>query len=325
MNPQATIRVLCRTLLCAIAGLAALPVQSQSYPSKPLRILIPYEPGGAVDVTARLYQARLSIYLGQQVIVENRPGAAGKVGAEVVSRAEPDGYLVLYTAGGTFITWQSNPAAPEAVRKLTPITSAVTSVGAIAARRDLPVNSMGELLAFAKNNPGKLSYGSSGIGSFQHLVGERLKLEGIDFLHVPYKGLPGAMTALAAGQIDLAITNLATGLPLLKDGKIKMLALTQSSRFEATPSIPAITEAMPGFEMPAPWYGFWGPPQLPRAILLRLGNDIAKSLVAPEVKSKLTELSMVAIVTTPDQFVTMVRQTDSVYQRIIKAGNIQLD
>ena len=150
MNTQATIRVLYRTLLCAIAGLAALPVQSQSYPAKPLRILIPYEPGGAVDVTARMYQARLSSYLGQQVIVENRPGAAGKVGAEVVSRAEPDGYLVLYTAGGTFITWQSNAAAPEAVRKLTPITSAVTSVGAIAARRDLPVNSMAELLAFAK-------------------------------------------------------------------------------------------------------------------------------------------------------------------------------
>ena len=318
-----------RIALCA--GWVAFAVchagfaQAQSYPTRAVRILVPYEPGGAVDLTARLYQARLAAFLGQQVIVENRPGAAGKVGAEVVSRAEPDGYLILYTAGGTFITWQSNPAAPDAVRKLTPIASAVTSVGAIAARRDLAVNSMGELLEYAKRNPGKLSYGSSGIGSFQHLVGERLKLEGIDFLHVPYKGLPGAMTALAAGQIDLAITNLATGLPLFKEGKVKIFALTQSTRFEATPSIPAITEAMPGFEMPAPWYGFWGPPQMPRGILSRLGSDIAKALIAPEVKAKLTELSMVAVISTPDQFSTMVRDTDAIYQRIIKAGNIQLD
>ncbi|MFM9967229.1 MAG: Bug family tripartite tricarboxylate transporter substrate binding protein [Burkholderiales bacterium] len=304
---------------------APIPALGQSFPSKTIRILVPYDPGGAVDVTARMLQPRLSASLGQQVIVENRPGAAGKVGAEVVSRAEPDGHLVLYTAGGTFITWQSNPASPEAVRRLTPITSAVTSVGAIAARRELPVNSMGELLELAKRNPGKLSYGSSGIGSFQHLIGERLKLEGIDLLHIPYKGFPAAMTALASGQIDLAITNLATSLPLLKDGKVKVLALTQSSRFDATPSIPAITEAMPGLELPAPWYGFWGPPQLPRAIVSRLSGDIAKALVAPEVKAKFTELSMVAIVTTPEQFQTMVRDTDTVYQRIIKAGNIQLD
>lgn len=312
----------CVVFLTAAANPGA---RAQSYPIKTVRILVPYDPGGAVDITARIYQQRLSIALGQQVLVENRPGGAGKVGAEVVSRAEPDGHLILYTAGGTLITWQANPAAPDAVRKLTPIASAVTSVGAIAARRDLPVNSMGELLEYAKRNPGKLSYGSSGIGSFQHLVGERLKLEGIDFLHVPYKGLPGAMTALAAGQIDLAITNLATGLPLFKEGKVKMLALTQSTRFEAVPSIPAITEAMPGFEMPAPWYGFWGPPQLPRAIVSKLSGEIVKSLAAPEVKSKLTDLSMVAVISTPDQFSTMVRDTQAIYQRIIKAGNIQLD
>jgi tripartite-type tricarboxylate transporter receptor subunit TctC len=298
---------------------------AQAYPSKPVRIVVPYDPGGAVDYTARLYQQRLGSALGQQVLVENRPGAAGKVGAEAVSRAEPDGYLILYTAGGTLTTWQASAGAPETVRNLTPIASAVTSVGAIAARTDLPVSSMGELLEFVKRNPGKLSYGSSGVGSFQHLTGERLKQQGFELLHVPYKGLAPAMTALAAGQIDLAITNLATGLPLATQGKVRILALTQSSRFEATPAIPAITEAMPGFEMPAPWYGFFGPPRLPQPVVSRLGSEIAKALVAPEVKSKLTELSMVAIITTPEQFSAMFRDTGSIYQSIIKAGNIQLE
>jgi tripartite-type tricarboxylate transporter receptor subunit TctC len=314
-----------RALLFSLVALVLPAALAQSYPARTVRILVPYEPGGAVDYTARLYQQRLSSALGRQVIVENRPGGAGKVGAEVVSHAEPDGYLVLYTAGGTLTAWQANPVAPESVRRLTPITSAVTSVGAIAARPDLQIGTMAELLEYARRNPGKLSYGSSGIGSFQHLVGERLKQQGIDFLHIPYKGLAPAMTALASGQIDLAITNLATGLPLFREGKVRILALTQSSRFEATPNIPAITEAMPGFEMPAPWYGFWSPPLTPQPVVSRIAGDIARSLEAPEVKSKLTDLSMVAIITTPEQFSVMVRDTADIYQKIIRAGNIQLD
>jgi tripartite-type tricarboxylate transporter receptor subunit TctC len=313
-----------RILLAALLGLAP-GLHAQTYPSKPVRILVPYEPGGAVDVTARLYQQRLAAGLGQPVVVENRPGATGKVGAEAVSRAEPDGYLVLYTAGGTLTTWQARPDTPESVRQLAPVTSAVTSVGAIAARKDLPFETMKDLAEFARRNPGKLSYGSSGIGSFQHLVGERLKMQGIDMLHVPYKGLASAMSALASNQIDVAITNLATGLPFYKDGRVRMLTLTQSSRFEAVPAIPAITEAIPGFEMPAPWYGFWGPPKLPPAIAARLAAEVGKSLQAAEVKAKLTDLSMVAIITTPQQFAGMVRDTADTYQRIIKAGNIQME
>jgi tripartite-type tricarboxylate transporter receptor subunit TctC len=308
-------------LLLAIA----LPAFAQTWPAKPVRIVVPYDPGGAVDVTARLYSPRLSAALGQPVVVENRPGAAGKVGAEAVSRMEPDGYTVLYTAGGTLSTWQANPATPETVRNLTPIASAVTSVGAIAVRPDLPAKSIGELLELAKRSPGKLTYASSGVGSFQHLVGERLKRHGVDMIHVPYKGLAPAMTALAAGQIDVAITNLATGLPLANQGKVRLVALTQSSRFDAAPSVPAITEAMPKFDMPAPWYGFFGPPKLPRPIVARLNGEIAKALVAPEVKSKLTDISMVAVVADPDQFAAMFRETAAIYQDIIKAANITLE
>ena len=150
-------------------------------------------------------------------------------------------------------------------------------------------------------------------------------MQGIDLLHVPYKGLIPAMTALTSGQIDLAITNLATGLPLLKEGKVKVLALTQSTRFEGTPGIAPITDALPGFEMPAPWYGFWAPPKLPSPIASRIAADISATLQAPEVRAKLAGLSLVGISSTPEQFAAMVRETATVYQQIIKAGNIQMD
>ncbi len=258
-------------------------------------------------------------------MVENRPGATGKVGAEFVARAEPDGYVILYTVGGDLSIWQAKPTTPEAVRNLAPITSAVSSVGIIAARIQLPINSIGELLDFVKRNPGKLTYGSSGIGSFQHLVGERLKQHGLEMLHVPFKGVAPALNALTAGQIDLVITNLSTGLPLANQGKIKILALTQSTRFEATPNIPAINEALPGFEMPAPLYGFFGPPGLPRAVASRLATEVARVLEAPDVKKRLTELSMVTIITTPAQFSALMHETSDTFQNLIKAGNIQLD
>ena len=314
-----------RLFVLGACALWATAGWAQGYPAKPVRIVVPYDPGGAVDYTARLYQPRLTSALGQQVVVENRPGAAGKVGAEAVARSDPDGYIVLYTAGGTLSTWQANPATPEAVKNLTPISSAVTSVGAIAARLDLPAKSIVELLELARRAPGKLTYGTSGVGSFQHLVGERLKKNGVELLHVPYKGLAPAMTALASGQIDVAITNLATAIPLASQGKVRILALTQGTRFEGAPGVPAITEAMPGFDMPAPWYGFFGPPKLARPVVARLNAEIGKALAAPEVKAKLTDISMVAVVSDPDQFAAMFRETASVYQDIIKAGNIQLE
>jgi tripartite-type tricarboxylate transporter receptor subunit TctC len=302
---------------------ACLP---QAYPSKPVRIVVPYDPGGAIDLTARLYQQQLTSGLGQQVLVENRPGATGKVGAESVARAEPDGYVLLYTVAGDMTLWQAKPDTPEPVRNLTPITSAVTSVGIIAARTDLPLNSIGELLEFVRRNPGKLSYGSSGVGSFQHLIGERLKQQGVDMLHVPYKGVAPALAALSAGQIDIAITNLATGMPFANQGKIKILALTQSSRFEAAPGIPAINEAMPGFQMPPALYGFFGPPGLPRPIASRIATEVAKTLEAPEVKKRLTDLSMVAVITTtPEQFSALMHEIADSYQKIVKAANIRLD
>ncbi len=322
MNRTSGVWLIAATVALVVVSPACI---SQVYPTRPVHIVVPYVPGGAIDMTARLFQQRLSSALGQPVIVDNRPGAAGKVGAEALSRAEPDGYTVLYTVGGELTILQSKAGTPDSIKNLTPITSAVASVGCIAARADLPVNSIAELIEYVKRNPGKLTYGSSGIGSFQHLLGERLKQQGIDLVHVPFKGLGPVMVAIVAGQIDLAITNLSTGLPPSRQGRIKILALTQSNRFEATPDIPTVSESMPGFDMPVPWYGFFGPPNLPQPIVARLASEIAKVLEAPEVKSNLTSASLTAIITTPGQFSALVQKTGDSFQKIIKAANIQLD
>jgi tripartite-type tricarboxylate transporter receptor subunit TctC len=217
------------------------------------------------------------------------------------------------------------PGAFDSTRDLTPIASAVASVSCFAARASLPVNSIGELIDYAKRNPGKLSYGTAGIGSTQHLTGERLKQYGADMVHVPFKGVAPAMTALVAGEIDVSVTNLATALPQLRQGKIKVLAVTQTKRFEGAREIPAIEETLPGFDVPIAWYGFFGPPHLPRAVVARLAAAIGKSLEAPELKDKITEAAMSVVFTAPEQFPGFIRETANAYGKVIKAAGVQLD
>ena len=313
-----------RAIAAIMFALAPAAAVGQSYPSKPIRIIVPYDAGGVIDLTARLLAKGLSPELGQ-LVVENRSGAAGKIGTESVARAEPDGYSILYTSGGDLGVWQASPNSPTPVRNLTPISSAVSSVPAIAVRSNLPINTIGELLEFTKKNPGKLTYGTLGVGSYQHLVGEYLKQQGIAMLAVPYKGLSPVMTDLIAGQIDVAITNLAAGLPLANEGKIKILAVTRSDRVEPAPNIPAVRETMPGFKVPDAWYGVFGPPDMPRPIVSRLASEIGKALVSPEMKSALTKLSMVAVAGTPEQFSGLIQETNAAFQTFIAAGNIKLD
>ena len=186
---------------------------------------------------------------------------------------------------------------------------------------------MEQFLAYIKSNPGKLTYGTTGYGSSQHLIGEYFRQQGYEMLHVPFNGIAPVMTALAGGQIDVAITNLASSLPLAADGRVKILALPQSDAFEDAPDIPPITEAMPGFifRRPFAFYGFYGPPSLPRPIAAKLADEIGKVVVAPEMKARLKALSIAPTVTSPDEFAAMAQEIGAAFQTVIKSGNIKLE
>ena len=322
-------RALRQLSLLFFSALIVVPAAAaaQNYPSRPIRIIVPYAAGGAIDATARILAEPLGSLLGQPLIIENKPGAAGKIAAEFVSRAEPDGYTILYTAGADLTLLQGRPNTAEGIRNLTPISSAVAPVGAIATRPGLGLDSMEKLLAYVKSNPGKLTFGSTGYGSSQHLTGEYFKQSGYEMLHVPFNGIAPVMTALAGGQIDVAMTNLASSLPLAADGKVKILAVPQSEPFEDAPDIPPITKAMPDFvfRRPISFYGFYGPPGLPKPIALKLADAIGKAVLAPEVRARLKTLFIVPTVTSPDEFAAMLREIGAAFEKIIKTGNIKLE
>ncbi len=298
---------------------------AQNYPSKPLRLVVPYPPGGAVDLTARLLSQRLVQALGQTIVIDNRPGAAGHLGAEQVSKATADGYTLLYTVGAELAMRQSLPGSIDLLRDLTPIASVAASVSCIVARPDLPLGSMQELLELARRNPGKLSFGSAGIGSTHHLTGELLREMGVSLMHVPYKGVAPAMTALLSGETDLAITNLAMAMPQMRQGKLKLLAVTQINRFDGAPGVPPVTDFLPGFNMPVAWYGFFAPPKLNAAINAMLAEEIGRTLSSEEIRKKLTEASMSPMFTNGEGMINLIRDTASNYGRIVRVAGIRLE
>ena len=306
---------------------ASSAATAQVYPNKPIHIIVPYAAGGVVDATARMLGERLGPLLGQTVIVEDKPGAAGKIAAEFVSRVEFDGYTIFYTTAADLTLLQNRPSTAEGIRNLTPITSAISPVGAIATRAGLGLDSMEKLLAYVKANPGKLTYGTAGYGSSQHLLGEYFRQQGYEMLHVPFNGIAPVMAALAGGQIDVAITNLASSRPLAEDGKVKILALPQSEPFEGAPDIPPITKAMPDFVFRRPFalYAFYGPPGLPRPIVSKLADEIGKVVLTPEIRARLKALSIVPTVTSPDEFAAMVQEIGTTFQTIIRSANIKLE
>ncbi len=325
-NIPRAVRQFPRLLFAALAITSSAAI-AQNYPTKPIHIIVPYAAGGVVDATARLLGERLGPLLGQTLIVEDKPGAAGKIAAEFVSRADPDGTTIFYTTAADLALLQGRASTAESIRNLTPITSAISTVGAITVRSGLGLDSMEKLLTYVKANPGKLTYGTAGFGSSQHLLGEYFRQQGYEMLHVPFNGIGPAMSALAGGQIDVAITNLASSLPLAEAGKVKILALPQGDPYEGAPDIPPITKAMPDFVFKRSHaiYAFYGPPGLPRPIVAKLADAIGKTVVSPEVKARLRALSIVPMVTSPDEFAAMVKDIGAKFQTIIKAGNIKLE
>ena len=315
-------------LRCALAFALAGPfaaAQAQSYPSKPIRMVIPYPPGGATDLMGRLFQNRLAQSLGQTVIVDNRGGATGMIGTRNVAQSAPDGYSILFTVGTDMAISRvlSKDAPVDPVTELSPIIAAVASISCIAAGSSAPVGSLAEMIAYAKANPGRLTYGTPGIGSSPHLNGEKLKLLGVDLLHVPFKGSGPSVTALVAGQIDLMIGNLATALANTRSGKVKVLAMTHGRRYEGMPEIPSIVEALPGGDMPQGWYGFFGPARLPRPIVARLNGEILRLLGDRDMKARIEEATFSVMGGTPEEFGELVRQSLDVYAKVVQATGVK--
>jgi tripartite-type tricarboxylate transporter receptor subunit TctC len=303
------------------------PASAQSWPTaKPITIVVPTPPGPSIDMIARIVASKLTDALGQTVIVDNRSGANGMIGSTFVAHAAPDGYTLLAATPASHVTavhlMKNLPIDP--VKDFTPIMAAVEPVTALVVNAELPVNSVQELIAYAKANPGKLSYGSSGVGSVFHLTGELFnRTAGVNITHIPYRGVAQPMQDVASGHIQLLHISLSSSRGAVASGKAKVLAILEPQRYPKLPNIPSMSEILPGFRKPSTWFGFFGPAHLPPEIVARLNAEMRKAITAPDVRSKLEGNDLIIIAGTPEEFAALQKDGIKQFGDIIKAAGIQ--
>lgn len=314
-------------LFTAMLTLSGALAQAQSFPVRPIQLVVPFSAGNAItDTVARLVSPRLGEQLGQPVIVSNRPGANGLIGTEQVARAAADGYTLLIASPSTHITavFLTRDLPYDPVRDFTPITAVVEPVTGVAVAASFPAGSLRELIDQARRNPGKFTFSSTGIGSVFHLTGEMLnQAAGIDLLHVPYKANQQAMTDLLAGRITVLLNPVLLIAPQAKAGKMKLLAVMEARRFAGLPEVPTVGETLPGFEKPPSWLGFFGPAALPAAITSRLHAETVRTLALPDVRSRLEEGGMAVIGNSPAEFADQIRRGFEIYGRAVRAAGIK--
>ena len=298
------------------------------YPMRPLRVIVGFPPGGPVDLQARVILPKLSDALDRPVVIDNRAGADGAVGSELVARAQADGYTLLYGNAGhvTNQILHHNKLSFDAIRDFSPVGLLTTSAYVLIAHPSVPANGVSELVALARSQPGKLSYGSAGSGSFAHLAGELLKTSArVDLVHVPFKGGAGSLTAVLAADIPLAFVGVSATLPHLKTGKIKALAVSSARRSAALPQVPAVSEAgFPNFDVAAR-YGFFAPAHTPLSIVMRLNRELRAILERPDTRGRLGALGLEAIPSTPDEHAAHLRAEFARWTPIIQATGMRID
>jgi tripartite-type tricarboxylate transporter receptor subunit TctC len=308
----------------AVAAFAA-PVIAQPFPARPITIVIGYTPGAVSDLVARTIGEGLHQAWGQPVIVDNRPGSSGNIGAAFVARAPADGYTLMV---GTDATMASNvhlfkQVGFDPVKDFAPVTLAGANIVCLAVNADLPVKSVAELIAYAKTHPGKLSFGSSGVGSPHHLAGELLRqMAGIEITHVPYKGGGPAMNDVLGGHIPMAFLSLSAVVPHINTNRVRILAVVEKSRYAAMPEVPTIAETVPGFEMSS-WIGVFAPAGTPSEIVARLNDGMVKVLTTESVKARLATLGLAVIAGTPDELGAVVKDGIKLRGELVKAAGIQ--
>ncbi|MDB5901303.1 MAG: hypothetical protein JWM26_181 [Betaproteobacteria bacterium] len=308
--------------------LAAPLAGAQSYPTRPVRLVITYPPGGTTDFVGRPLAQKLSEFLGQQVVVDNRSGAGGVIATVIVAQAPPDGYtLLLGTSSGMLINPLLNPKLPyDPFRDFTPISRTNINPQALVATPSLPANNVKELVAYAKANPGKLNAASSGIGTPNHLGCEMLKyLAKIDNVHIAYKGGGPAMTDLIAGQVQLQFSSIPTVLAHVKAGRVKMLAIGSAKRSPALPDVPTIAEGgVPGYEYTT-WYGLFGPKAMQKGVVSQLNGAVAKALGSPEVSQRLMSQGAEPSPSTPEALTEYMREESARWAKVIRAAGIKAE
>ena len=315
-----------RIFLALFAAAIALPAAAQTYPAKPVRFIVPYAPGGATDLLARTIGEKLSASLGQPFVVENRPGAATLVGAQVVAKSEPDGYTLLMATSTTLAINASlySKLPYDPVKDFAPISLVSVQPFVLLVNPNLPVQSVKDLVALAKSKPGQLAYATGGSGSFPHLAMALFQsMTGIDVIHVPYKGSAPALTDLMGGQIAMMFDN--TAINYVKGGKLRALGVTTQERLAVMPNVPTLSEAgVPGYELAA-WQGVVTTAGTPRPIIDKLNAEIVKLLTLPDVQARLTADGGRVISSAPDQFATYIRSEIGRFAKIVKASGARVE
>ena len=313
-------------LTLVLAALGPGPASAQSYPTKPIRVIVPFAAGGAVDVLARLVSTKMSDSIGQPIIIENRAGAAGNVAADAVAKSPPDGYTILQNTNGQAISPSLYKSLPfDAVKDFTPVTQLVASQLLLVATPSLPAKSVQELIALAKAKPGSLNYGMTGIGNPLHLTVEMFKhAAGIELQAVPYRGDAPLNTALIAGEVHLAVVPFATAKPHVEAGRLRALAIPGARRSPALPQVPTIAESgLPGFESSS-WQGWFVPANTPGDIVALIQREAAKALNAPDVRKSLEATANEVVASSPEAFAAVFKNDLAKFGKVVKDAKITL-
>jgi len=309
-----------RVPLAAMALAFAGAVFAQAYPSKPIKVLIPYPPGDAADILARLIGPKMSDRLGQPVVVENRPGASGQIGLELLARAPADGYTIGVGQGGNLVvaphTYKKLPYDP--LKDFVPVALLATNYLAIVANPDVPFRNAAEMVAWAKQNPGKLTLATNGEGGFPHLAFEQLRtMAGFSYTHVPYKGAAQIVTDVIGGQVHLGIGAYTSMSVQVKSGRVKLMAVTNPVRVPLNPDLPIVADAVPGYDSRG-WFGFIAPAGTPRDMVARLNDEINRAMKLPDVAEKMTLAGLIIVTESPEFFGEMIRSDYAKYGKLTR-------
>jgi len=310
-------------LFLAAAGSGPVAL-AQKYPERPIRLIVPFAPGGTSDLLGRVVGAKLSEALGQTVVVDNRGGAGGSLGAALVAQAAPDGYTLLVPHVGLAFNETLYPKRTyNAVRDLAPISKIGETPDSVVVGNNFPVKSIRDLIALAKKQPGKINYGSAGVGSAAHLAMALLEhAAGVTFNHVPYKGGGPSMIAVTAGQVDFSMPAFPTSVPYIKSGRMRIIAVTGAKREPTMPDVPTVAESgVPGYEFGI-WFGMFAPAATPKPIIARLNQEVVKALATPEMKEQLYKVGVNAESSTPEQLGQLLKSEVVKWGKIIKAAKI---